>query len=98
MRTANSVSGFLLFLFAGGALRLYLEKREALVPTIENRFDVPALATLAHQLARSGMEVREAAVQTVVAVTKAREVHLTEQDQQRLIALVADAVYQLERQ
>ena len=57
MSTANSVTGFLLFLFAGGALRLYLEKREAPVPTIENRFDVPALATLAHQLARSGMEV-----------------------------------------
>ncbi len=94
MSVTENLIGLAVFLAAGGGLRLFLEKRNQPLPPIEQRFDVAALSALAHRLAQGGMDVRAAATAVAATVANPASGALTEQDQQRLIYLIADGVYQ----
>ena len=96
MSVTQNLIGLAVFFAAGGGLHLFLEKRNKPQPPVENRFDVAALAALAHRLAQGGMEVRAAATAVAATVANPASGTITEQDQQRLIYLVADGVYQLQ--
>ena len=97
MSTTQSVVGFVVFLVAGGGLRLFLENRAGEGTPLEKRFDLPALAALAHQLALGGTDVRVAATQAALTVAHPAKGNITEADFQRLTALVAERAYQLQR-
>ena len=96
MSTSESIFGLVVFLLAGGGLRLYLERRSQPLASVESRFDVAALASLAHQLVLGGQDVRSAAASVANGVASLASGTITEQDHQRLTYLIADHVYQLQ--
>ncbi len=96
MSTGESIFGLVVFLLAGGGLRLYLERRSQPPAPVESRFDVAALASLAHQLVLAGQDVRSAAASVANGVASPAAGTITEQDHQRLTYLIADRVYQLQ--
>ena len=96
MSTGESIFGLVVFLLAGGGLRLYLERRSQPPASVESRFDVAALGSLAHRLVLSGQDVRSAAASVANSVANPASGTITEQDHQRLTYLIADHVYQLQ--
>ena len=96
MNTGESIFGLMVFLVAGGGLRLYLERRSQPPASVESRFDVAALGSLAHRLVLGGQDVRSAAVSVADSVASPAAGTITEQDHQRLTYLIADHVYQLQ--
>ena len=96
MSITQNLIGLYVFFAAGGGLHVFLEKRKPPPLPVESRFDVAALAALAHRLAQGGMEVRPAAATVVATVVNPASGILTEQDHHRLVYLVADRVYQLQ--
>ena len=96
MSTTQSIVGLVIFLVAGGGLRLFLENRAGEGTPLEKRFDVAALASLAHQLVLAGMDVRVAATQVTATIANPAKGSVTEGDFQRLTYLVAERVHQLQ--
>lgn len=96
MSTTESIVGLVIFLVAGGGLRLFLENRAGEGTPLEKRFDVASLASLAHQLVLAGMDVRVAATQVTSTIANPAKGTITEGDFQRLTYLVAERVHQLQ--
>ena len=97
MSTTQSIVGLVIFLVAGGGLRLFLETRGGEGALLEKRFDVAALASLAQQLVFAGADVRVAATQVAVTVANPAKNSISEGDFQRLTSLLVERVNQLQR-
>ena len=96
MSTGESIFGLVVFLLAGGGLRLYLARRSQPPASVESRFDVAALGSLAPRLVLGGEDVRSAAATVADSVARPAAGTITEQDRRRLTYLIADHVYQLQ--
>ena len=96
MSATQNLIGLAVFILAGGGLRLYLEGRSKPPLPVKSRFEIAALAALAHRLVQGGTEVRAAASAVAASVANPASGLITEQDYQRLTYLIADGVYQLQ--
>lgn len=98
----NSIIGILLCLAALVVLRVFQHRQANSVAlaadTVEARFDVGALARLAHQLALGGLDVHLAATQVVDTCVSPGAQAVSEPDRHRLIYLVSEGVHQLQQQ
>lgn len=94
MTLAQNMTGLFIFFAAGGALRLYLAKKNEPPSPIGSRFDVEALAALAHRLVLGGAGVREAASDVAKTVADPDTGTISREDHLRLAVLVSERVHE----